>query len=140
MTIGKVIGSVYGVPVLVGSKWKREDGVILEISEYESSTNYPIKGTDTAIKEWSTYTYNGKLQKGASGLMDLLDLVSNPEQPSKEPEQVSYTKEQLREAWSELDWADAALSRLVEVMEDINKKSNDPEYQKYLELKAKFES
>lgn len=139
MKIGKVIGSVYGVPVLVGSTWKREDGVIVEISECEDAVFYTIKGTHTGTKEWSSYTYNGKLRKDRHSLMDLLDLVSNPEQAVKEPEQVSYTKEQLREAWTELNWADNSWSRLVEVMGDINKKNNDPEYEKYLELKAKFE-
>jgi hypothetical protein len=140
MTIGKQIGLVHGTPVLVGSKWKREDGVVVEISEIEDYACYPIKGTDTETKEWSTYTYNGTLYIHRDSLMDLLGLVSNPEESTPQLQEVNYTKDQIRAAFDALNWTDSTFDILINELENTNKKNNDPEYQKYLELKAKFES
>lgn len=118
----------------VGQKWKTRSGFIVEIestcSEEVSGGLYPIRSTD--MHHW---TNAGSYFHSETNGEDLVELIED-----KAAEQQSSNKYSIEEVIRALyNVSDESYHTYIPDIEDHLCKAKDPEYQKYLELKAKFE-
>lgn len=122
----------------VGQKWKTRGGDIIQIESVNSKevgAVYPIKSIDYRFwTEKGYYDYNED-DEHASDLVELIEDV-----PSEDKQDNKYTVAEVINALYEISGSNFSSYRQdVQDVEEYLSKTKDPEYQKYLELKAKFE-
>lgn len=119
---------VNNIEIKAGQKWLRRDGRVVTIEDNPGANEYIFRG----IKEdgsYNTYNREGRYRTKYSTILDLCSLVEDPS--TKE-----YSLRDIQKAWRELDWdEDENLENLIWQLT----KQSDPEYQRYLELREKFE-
>lgn len=118
----------------VGQKWKTRSGFIVEIesisSEEVSGGLYPIRGADKRHR-----TNAGSYFHSETNDQDLVELIEDV--ASEDKQDNKYSVEEVITTLLKV-----SNYNLCGFIPDIKKhlsKTKDPEYQKYLELKAKFE-
>lgn len=114
-----------------GQKWKTRAGDIKVISYIDSSCCYPVTDTDG-----HTWNLNGSYFYYEESHLDLVEIIENV---ASEDQQTTnkYTVSEVINALRDIIGDN--YSMYVSDIEEHLSKTKDPEYQKYLELKAKFE-
>ena len=113
-----------------GQKWKNRCGDIIEIAFVDNSKYYTVTGTDG-------YTWNleGLGLIGEESNFDLVELIEDVS--SEEKQDNKHTVAEVVDALYRIIGDN--YSCYIPDIEEYLSKTKDPEYQKYLELKAKFE-
>lgn len=115
----------------VGQKWKTRGGdTIIEIVSIDGEDDYPINDMDGY-----SWTLDGYFYAGGMNGFDLVELIEDV--PSEEKQDNKYSVEEVIDALYKIGGY-RYFSYISEIEEHLSK-TKDPEYQKYLELKAKFE-
>ena len=112
----------------VGQKWKNRDGDIVSIASIDSAEDYPVIGHDG--RGWTEDGFYFR-EIGRHSRADLVELVVDCSNDNK------YSVEEVITALYKIS-GDSFSSYVQEVKGHLAK-AQDPGYQKYLELKAKFE-
>lgn len=115
----------------VGQKWKTRAGDIKVISHINSSSCYPVTDTDDY-----TWNYDGAYFYDEEYYLDLVELIEDVASEDKQSTN-KYTVEEVINALRDI--IGDSYSLYISDIEQHLSKTKDPEYQKYLELKAKFE-
>lgn len=114
----------------VGQKWKTRVGDIIEIYSVDDAEQYPVTDTDGF-----TWSLDGSYMIGTEGALDLVELIEDVSSEDKQDNK--YSVEEVIKALRTIV-GDSYYMYISEIEEHLSK-TKDPEYQKYLELKAKFE-
>lgn len=118
----------------VGQFWKLRNGSIIlieSVNSTEISCSYPIKSTDH--RHWTKkgcYYY-----EDGENTLDIIELIKDV--PSEDKQENKYTVEEVFVTLYKVIGDN--YSCYISDIEEHLIKIKDPEYQKYLELKAKFE-
>lgn len=122
----------------VGQEWRTRDGDIIQIEVLDSkevSTVYPIKSTGGQYWTEKGYYYYDEGEH-ACDLVELIERVASEDKESTN----KYSVEEVITALYKISGDSfSSYEQDVQDVEEYLFKAQDPEYQKYLELKAKFE-
>jgi len=131
---------INGIEVKIGQRWITKDHEHVKISSYvQDETGFPWKliyvddgESAGSVNESGKYWHEDPIPH----LKTLLEEVPTEQ---SQPQEQTYTEEQIRKAWDYCyEESDRAFS-VDDVLQAL-KKSTDPEYAVYLKLKERFEN
>lgn len=127
-----------GVEIKAGQVWKTVGGEEVTIEAHHGRTYCWIGLTDEG--EYFTYTDEGSYCCGVKDIRDLSKLVAESVKVQESPAEL-YSIDEIENACNSLGWSGRSLNSLISELEKIKNRTKNPEeYQKYLQLKQKFES
>jgi len=121
-----------------GSKYHTK-GMVVELIRDDNSDSPKFRYVSGNTSEFMNKTddcafISLDILKKIGEVIRVIKLIEEPEVINK-LKPLAYTAEQILQAFNHLEWMDESLEKLLLALDVVS----DPEYQKYLELKSKFE-